>query len=318
MRKLAIRCFPILVVLALGACAKNPVINIPPPPGPNFYTSDFGGNTINKWLTPLGPSSAPSLTLTAASLGVGQVNGIGADASSNFYMVNESTATIYKFTSTLTASSNISQATAIGPPPGVGCILRFGFDPGNNLWAADACSNKLYQWSPPSGTTPTFTITASVPAMSNPLQPVFDNAGHMFVANFLINSLYVFAFPTATSTPAVNANIATYGAPVDIAIDVQHRVFLSCASDPGDIQVFTPPWATGNVPAFVVPSPFDHTPLHPPISGQALRFDAAGNLYASYTAPVPTIAVFAPPLSAASVPLFTLSPFVATSEAFAH
>jgi hypothetical protein len=309
-----------LAALGFSGCQRSNVIGIPPAPPPSLYTTDFGAQNVVTYAQPITPNSTPALTLSGASLGIVSLNGLGSDAAGNLYIADLGTNTIYQFNRPLTAASNIAGASAvIGPPAGASAIRRIGFDPQGNLWGADSGTNMLYQWIPPFGhAAPSFTITAAVPALANPLEPVFDNVGHMFVANFNNATLEAFAFPTLTPTPTASAVIATCAGPVDNAIDVLHRVYVSCASDPGDILVFAPPYATGNTPIFAIPSPFDHSLLHPLISGQALRFDASGNLYASFVAPADTLAIYAPPFSAGSVPLFTLATGQITSMVFAN
>jgi hypothetical protein len=303
----------------LAGCNRSSVISIPPPPPPHLYTGNFTANSIVTYAQPITPASVPALTVTAAQLGVTQINGVGSDSAGHFYFVDQVTSTIYRFVSPMTATSTVAaNATTIGPPIGVGNILRFGFDPQGNLWASDSSNNQVYEWKPPFGAAQNFTITAAVPALSDPLEPVFDNAGHMFITSFFTAALEVFAFPTLTPTPTASAVITTCANPVDNAIDVLHQVYVSCNSDPGDIQVFTPPFGTGNTPAFTIASPFDHTLGHPLIAGQALRFDASGNLYASFTAPANTLAVYAPPFGGGTTPLFTFTTGNVISMAFAN
>jgi hypothetical protein len=301
---------------AIAGCSKSPVISIPPGPAPHAYVSNFGNHTITAYSQPLGSASTPSLTFTPS---LPDPDGMAVDAAGNLYVAFPNELMIQVFKTPLTSTSTPS--FTIGPIAGGGFTNCLTIDVAGNLWVSSEANGMIFEFTPPfsAASVPSFTMNtgAGTPAVAHPEQVTFDQAGDMAVVDFLGNQavFYRRALPPAppfAATPTAAAVIASGAMPDGVAFDVRSRLMVAVGS--GAIQVFTPPFATGNSPSFsiqgplIVPNPVPPPPFFSATSPFMLSFDAAGNLYVPYDTDNANgdVTVYAPPFGSSSLPVFTM------------
>ena len=153
--------------------------------------------------------------------------------------------------------------------------------------------------------TPLRTIQCA--CFSFPIEVNVDFAGHIFTTNSASGTVQVLNVPAANGL-SVLAPVATLTSPTGSALglttDTQDRLLVT-DDNANTILIYKPPFGTGNLPVGSVASP--STLVQP----AQLHFDASGNLDVAYqfdTASLTTggIAIYAPPIGPASVPIFTI------------
>ena len=298
----------------LAACAKNPTINIPPVPQNAFVTNAaFVGGTagLAVYTQPLTAASTPNFTMGVANGIVGNPSGLAVSAT-QLFVESDGASSIYIFTLPVTPTS--TPTAVLGPFPAWSNAYSMTLDPSGNLWVMSSGSNQLFEYSPPFATgvpAPTLVMgPATVPALNFPSGVVFDKqTGNMYVPNANANQVLVFAPPfTATEAASATMTVGAAGTrPIGIAIDIQRRLYVPDCGITGNIYVFKPPYATGVTPSFFIAPPV--------VSGHASScavgpaFDSAQNLYAPYETDgaFGNVSQFAPPFSAATTAVFSLS-----------
>jgi hypothetical protein len=297
----------VLSFAAIAGCSKSPTINIPPPPPARFYVANFVCHDLVVFPQPLSASSTPAFTLPLP----GNAGGVSADAAGNVYVPNGTNISV--FAQPVTATS---VATVVGPIAGAGSFRGSTIDAAGNLWVADATGVQVFEFTLPLGAAPIRTLQCA--CFGFPFSIAFDRAGHIFVGDDN-GTVSVLNIPAATGL-SVLAPVAvlTASGTSGIGVDVQNRLYASDFAG-GEIRVFSPPFATGNTPAFVFPCCLP-SPPNPPNTGfppaplltpELMTFDSSGTLYVAYasdTTIIPTggVAVYAGPIGKASLPLFTL------------
>jgi hypothetical protein len=218
----------------------------------------------------------------------------------NVYAGHFSEATIDEFnlgaTSTSMPAFTIALGSACGPTAKLSNASGMSFDHSGNLWVAGELGNQVYKLKPP------FAGGCVIPAFFNcacftgPVTTLFDRAGDLIVPEFAGAKVQIFSQPFAFGPP--NVAVATLTLPTSIGgagISVADQLVIGL--NDGTIAVFNGPFATGSVPAFTIAAPGGAAGV------RNMIFDASGNLYVPY-AFTSQFGVFAPPLSAASTPLF--------------
>ncbi|MBV8082086.1 MAG: hypothetical protein JO347_05010 [Candidatus Eremiobacteraeota bacterium] len=304
MRKIAIRSLAVVAVsLAIGACAKNPTIFIPPPVT-HMYVSQFdGGHTgnIQQYALPLSSASTPSLTFTPT---LGDADGMAVDSQNHIYVAFPNELEIQVFAAPLTSTS--APLFTIGPIAGGFFTNTVAFDHQGNLWVASEGNGQIFEFNPPfsAASTPSFTINGAgtTPVLQHPEQIAFDAGGDMAVEDFgAVSQVLFFQAPLGgTSTPHAAAVIATGASPVGVGFDVKQQLYVSTLAS--GTQVFAPPFATGNAPKFTIAAPAGAS------NAFMLSFDSSGNLYVPFSSPgTGLLAVYNPPFSGASPVAFTIT-----------
>lgn len=302
----------LVFVASLTSCNKNPVIQIPGAPPARFYVANFVDKTVVVFNQPLGPTSTPSFTLTTPTF----ASAIAVDAAGNVYVPVGNSILVYTG-----PISSVSTPTTIGPVAGAVSFRGATVDAAGNLWVADSGA-QVFEFTLPLSASPIRVLQCA--CFGFPFATSFDLGGHIFVADDF-GFVNVLNIPTGTGTFVLSpvATITASGAS-GIAVDVHDRLFVADFSG-SEINVFTPPFATGNTPAFAVSPPIVTsatiancpglglpTPVPCTLSTPELMlFDRAGNLYVAYhsdttTTPTGGVAVFPAPFSTASAALFIM------------
>jgi len=280
----------------LAGCAKNPTISplFPPSPPTRFYVANFSDHLVVAYTLPLGGTSTPAFTLTTSSTG----GGIVADAANNLYVPSGTNILVYA-----QPVKSTSTPTTIGPIAGAGSFRGAAIDRAGNLWVVDATGKQIFQFTLPLvSATPLRVLQCA--CFTFPFSVTFDRGGHIFVADDG-GFVAVLNVPAAAGT-TVGAAVAIIAAPgaSGIAADAANRLFVADFAG-GEINIFTPPFATGNTPS---------DSLFPPgtlTTPEQMLFDSAGNLYVAYNSdttltPTGGVAIFGPPVNGSSFPSLTL------------
>jgi hypothetical protein len=170
-----------------------------------------------------------------------------------------------------------------------------GFDSNGTLWISNRRTpgQTVATVAPPftNSSTPTTVLTVTN-GLTNPVQIAFDNNGHMAVAEETSHDVLVYNTPvTSASTPA--ANIGLTGTGQGVAFDSTGRLFAT--SGGSNIEVFTSPFTTGEIPAFTITQADNGNAF--------IAFDRFGNLWVPQCGSgAIQVLMFSPPFSAASTP----------------
>ena len=306
-----------VAVCAVGlfaGCYKSPVINIPPPPAPRFYVSNFTNHNIQVLTQPITPASTSAFSLTSPQ----NLDGMAVDGAGNLYAIG--TTTIFIFAPTVGASST---PTACGPVAGALGFRGAAIDRSGNLWVADAVGRQLMEFTLPLSCAPAPAPVRTIQSLSFsfPFSMAFDLGNHILVGDdCAAGCVFAFNIPSALGV-SVLVPVASFGADhtTSIAVDVHNTLYAGDAVN-SKINAFRPPFATGITSAFsiappvyndaacVPPAPFLCESLIQPID---LLFDSSGNLYVTYNTDTSIlhsggVAIFGPPLSGGSTPTFIL------------
>jgi sugar lactone lactonase YvrE len=159
----------------------------------------------------------------------------------------------------------------------------------------------------------TLTVFRSNPNFDGPEHLAFDSAGTLYVSDFLGGQVEIFRPPF--SFLSSNVPVAIVPMPVccyagGIAIDHAGRLFVGSDGLTAPVHVFTPPFSSGMSESFEIAGPSSSGP-------DSLLFDSSGNLYVAYQghAGPSSVAIFAPPFSANSAPLFQITHGIAIPAA---
>jgi DNA-binding beta-propeller fold protein YncE len=278
-------------------------------------------NLLNVYNAPLTPSGSSTFSLGAPSGLLGHPGGVAFDSAGSLYVADfaRNTAagvngTIFVFSPTVGAGSH---AAFSFPLPGSANGFSIAFDRQGNLWASDTCggvvcsgNGTLYKFTPPFSacSTPAFTWHNSC-AGCNPAGIAFDRSGAMYVAeeDFGI-SVWQASRLNCACNPDADACIHVCGswgcAPESVALDVSQRLFVGFR-DSGNIRVLNPPFGTSTGGNFTIPAPGIL------LTAGFMLFDQSNNLYVPYAGDKGPnsggLAVFIPPYSSSSTPIFVLT-----------
>ncbi len=300
MPKLTLRLLLVaLSVTALAGCYKNPTIALPPPAPPRLYIADFNKGLVS-FNQPAGPTSSPLFTLVSGL----NDSGLAVDATGRLFVSHYNSSTIDVYTQPISATSVPS--FTIGPVA-IGNISGISIDKAGNLWGASEVSHELFQISPPFAAGPITPAYFTSASFAGPVDVAFDSAGDLLVPQFNGSNLLVFRPPFAFPGPSVPAAIITLPTnAAGLGIDVKDHLIVGLVD--GRLAILNPPFATGNVPAgYIAPPTINGGPSGEPLHS---AFDASLNLYVPYGqfgGPNAGLAVFAPPFTSASLPLFVLT-----------
>lgn len=285
-------------------------------------------NLLNVYSTPLQPSGAPTFSLGGSSKLLGHPGGVAFDSAGNLYVAdfafNSSAGvngTIFVFPPTIGASSQAAFSFTL-PESTNG--FSIAFDPQGNLWASDTCGSctnctcgTVYKFKPPfSACSKPSLIWEDGSVSCNPAGIAFDRAGTMYVALENCGTIQAFrtckqtigcGLPDSISGPASNASISPGGGgcnPESVAFDVAQRMFVGFR-DTGKIRVVNPPFGCIGAGGFTIPAPGNL------VTAGFLIFDKSNNLFVPYAGDTGPnnggLAVFIPPYSSSSVPIFVLT-----------
>lgn len=235
---------------------------------PQTYTA---GVAITS-LSPTGSSTVDpygfsSLTTQFSNLGTDVPYSINTDASGNVYVVDYTSAKIYKYTSTGTQSTLVS--TGMATP------VNIAIDPSGYIYVTDyGTSGKLYRFSSAGALLGTYT------GLNNPLGVTTDAAGNVYVANGGTNTVLKMA-PGVTGTTAITgANTYLTGFPstpvsngvYGLTFDISGNLFVSDYQNSAIYKI-----ASGSTTITTFVSSGLSNPRN-------MSFDGGGNLYvADYT-----------------------------------
>jgi uncharacterized protein YjiK len=212
----------------------------------NLYVSDLGNNMIRK-ITPAGGVS----TLADVSAGFNEPAGIAVDPSGNVYVAENENHRIRKITpagvvSTVAGSDNGEQ----GNDNGNGTAARFSapvgltLDAAGNLYVSDN-GNKQIRKITPAGEVSTFAgsgISGSTDgngtsaSFKSPVGIVIDASSNLYVADSRSNlirkisptgDVTTFAGSGAEGSTNGNGTLASFNAPVGIAIDASGNLYIA-------------------------------------------------------------------------------------------
>ena len=298
LRRFGFLALGLVAVVSLTSCYKSPVISIPPGAAPRFFVADLN-NGLVVFTQPIGSTSTPSFTKAGAG-----TSGVVVDRAGNVYVSNGFTETIQIFAPGFSASS--TPTTTIGPIAGAATIEGMAFDSSGNLYVADELGTQIFIFAPPFGSAvPTATMTG---LPFGPVGIVFDRAGDMLVPSFGSGIVTVFRppFVSGSNTPAATMTMPNHTG--GIGIDLKDHLVVGQVD--GTLAIVTPPFATGVTPSAFIPQPLiAGSPATEPLNS---TFDSSGNLWQTYGGDdgVPGqsgVAVFAPPFTSVSTPLFTFT-----------
>jgi hypothetical protein len=283
-------------------------------------------NLLNVYSTPLQPSGAPTFSLGVPSKLLGHPGGVAFDSAGSLYVADFANnggvnGTIFVFPPAIAASS---QAAFSFKLPASVNGFSIAFDPQGDLWASDTCggtvnstNGTVYKFTPPFSACSTPNLTwHNGCAGCNPAGIAFDRAGAMYVAQedfggvsvWRTNKQSIGAGGGPITPPRADACIRVCGcwgcAPESVAFDVSQRMFVGFR-DSGNIRVINPPFATGTLGNFTIPAPGNL------LTAGFLIFDQSNNLFVPYAGDKTTnnggLAVFIPPYSSSSAPIFVLT-----------
>ena len=285
-------------------------------------------NLLNVYNAPLQPSGAPAFSLGAPSKLLGHPGGVAFDSAGSLYVADFANnggvhGTIFVFTPSIGASS---QAAFSFKLPNSTNGFSIAFDPKGDLWASDTCGGcvnctcgTVYKFKPPFSACSKPTLTWDNGSVScNPAGIAFDRAGTMYVALESNGTIEAFRAckqtvgcgpPGACSVggPCESAEIFPGGGgcnPESVAFDVAQRMFVGFR-DSGCIRVINPPFGSSGAGGFTIPEPGNL------LTAGFLIFDQSNNLYVPYAGDKGPnsggLAVFIPPYSSSSVPIFVLT-----------
>lgn len=318
-KRVSLRIVPVVLgALFLASCngsssGSSVLGNLPGPnPPPSFNRLfDVQCNVTKIYIIP--PPIAAPLTPTASfgttcdeSLAFNASNGMLAEVSGAF-----SPHSLKLYNAPYSGSS--TAFATIGPGGSSTLVQPEGdaWDGSGNVWVADQGNASIDEFSPPfsasnapSATNTNYTTLSGSTPSGLAINPV---AGLMFISDrrngaSATSSRHVYVVPAPyTGVPTADLTVST-GAdsnrPFALAVDLQGRLFVgySAGTKLGTIDVFVPPYATGNSPAFsLVASPGAVDGVF------ALAFDPAQNLYAQL-GPGQVVVFNGPVLGAAAGP----------------
>lgn len=285
---------------------------------------------LNVYNTPLTPSGAPTFSLGTPSKLLGDPGGVAFDAAGSLYVADFArntvagvNGTIFVFAPSISASSRAAFSFTL---PGSANGFSIAFDPQGDLWASDTCGGctnctcgTVYKFKPPFSACSKPTLTWHNGCVScNPAGIAFDRSGTMYVA--LENASRIHAFRASRLTigcgppggcsipgPCADASINPGGGgcnPESVAFDVAQRMFVGFR-DSGNIRVINPPFGTSGSGNFTIPEPGNL------LTAGFMIFDQSNNLFVPYAGDKGPnsggLAVFIPPYSSSSVPIFVLT-----------
>ncbi len=287
-------------------------------------------NLLNVYNAPLTPSGSPAFSLGAPSGLLGHPGGVAFDSAGSLYVadfafntVTGVNGTIFVFAPSIVAGS---QAAFSFPLPGSANGFSIAFDPQGDLWATDTCGGctgctcgTVYKFKPPfsAGSKPTLTWSNGC-VSCNPAGIAFDRAGTLYVAEENCGSIAAFRTPKQTfgcgspggcavTGPNADAFINPGGggcAPESVAFDVAQRMFVGFR-DSGCIRVINPPFGSCGSGNFTIPAPGIL------LTAGFMLFDQSNNLFVPYAGDKGPnsggLAVFIPPYSSSSTPIFVLT-----------
>jgi sugar lactone lactonase YvrE len=305
-----------------------------PADGRHLFT--LASNLLNVYSTPLKPNGSPTFSLGVGSKLLGHPGGVAFDSAGSLYVADFGRNTVANVNGTILvfapSISAGSQAAFSFPLPGAVNGFSIAFDPQGNLWASDTCGGctgcgpcfpstcgTVYKFKPPFSACSEPTQTWCDGGVScNPAGMAFDRSGTLYVA--LQNADRIHAFRTPKQTfgcgcpgacsvcgPAPDACINPLGggsAPDSVAFDVAQRMFVGFR-DSGCIRVINPPFGSTTAGNFTISEPGNL------LTAGFLIFDQSNNLYVPYagdkTTNIGGLAIFIPPYSSSSTPIFVLT-----------
>lgn len=308
-----------------GTRHTHPLALRRPADGRHLFT--LASNLLNVYSTPLQPSGSPTFSLGPGSGLLGHPGGVAFDSAGSLYVADFArnsvagvNGTIFVFSPTVGAGSHAAFSFAL---PASANGFSIAFDQRGDLWASDTCggtvcsgSGTLYKFTPPFSACSTPSLTwHNGDAGCNPAGIAFDRAGAMYVAeeNFGISIWQASQFLNATSPgpiapPGAAACIRVCGcwgcAPDSVALDVSQRLFIGFR-DTGNIRVINPPFGCCTGSNFTIPAPGNL------LTTGFMLFDQSNDLYVPYAGDQGPnsggLAVFIPPYSSSSTPIFVLT-----------
>ena len=240
-------------------------------------------------VTPPGTNAAGATFSLSVTLADGACDINGAICSTTFTMKNDiqtlfandsSDAEVYVLAPPYTGSPTIITC-------GTGNTSAIALDPAGDVFVSSQGS-AVAEYSYPFSSTAAATISNGI---LYPLALAFDHAGHLFVANYAIQTITVYAPPytgAPTATMATSAEVG--GGPSFMALDAAGDLAVTNQGSSPTVEVYAPPY-TGS------PTILPSTVINP--RPNALTFDAAGQLFVTDVAHS-VVQVFAPPFTSAS------------------
>lgn len=288
----------------------------------------IAANLLNVYSTPLRPGGAATFSLGRPSGLLGRPGGIAFDSAGNMYVIDFNNngsgvfGTIFVYHPPVTATSVAAFSFTV---PNAQNAFAIAFDTRGRLWATDEWGGRIVRFNPPFSacSTPSLTWCGTTCAtFFRPTGLAFDRSGAMYVGDD--NSEKVLVWRScqingsscgAITAPAPNARVCVSpgccgsccgsNTPTGIAFDVSQRMVVDYKENSA-LSFVSPPFGTsGTGPKFSMKT---HSNL---IGGAFTVIDQNNNLFAPFVSDVNGgnnggIAIFIPPYSSSSVPIFIL------------
>lgn len=272
-----------LYVMAAVACSSSSTAP-PAPSGPHLYAAEPNANQVAVLAPPLTMTSPPVFNIGGFNFD----SGVAFDAAKNLYVSNTAGGSVAVFNPPFTASSTPA-FTIAGLPSKLVTPEQIGFDASGNLWVADQI-NKVLEFMPPfsAGSVPALTVSNSInsaqsvafdaaanlyvadnngeldvfapPYGGAPVQTtmglqfplaVTTDATHVYVADFGIKGVVVYALPVASgAAPAFTITSGLTNGPHGLTFDSHGNLYAS--TNAGEIVIYVPPLASSSAPLLTV------------------------------------------------------------------
>ncbi|HXM17709.1 MAG TPA: hypothetical protein VN934_02745 [Candidatus Tumulicola sp.] len=282
-------------------------------------------NLLNVYSTPLNPSGAPTFMLGRPSGLLGRPGGIAFDSAGNMYVIDFNNngsgvfGTIFVYHPPITATSVAAFSFTV---PNARNAFAIAFDSQGRLWATDELRERIVRFNPPFNACSTPSLTwCGCAACIRPTGLAFDRSGALYVGDGISDNVLVWRSCQINGTscvpinpPAPNASVCVFpctcgfgccSTPTGITFDTSQRMFVSYKEN-GIVSVVTPPFGTsGTGPKFQFTAP-NHL-----VGGAFAVIDQNNNLFAPFVSDTGAnrggIAVYIPPYSSSSAPIFVLT-----------
>jgi hypothetical protein len=293
--------------LVLAGCTSNSVTT-PVFPGAGGFTplvqhlyvgNDNTPGTVLRYTLPLTAGSTPNFAIASNNIVSVAVDGSGDLA------VGDNAGHLQFFTAPLSAASVPAASFANGVATNNGQIV---FSTSGNMYVPTVSNSVNYFTAPFSNASvPAQTVTN--PALVSVIGAAIDTAQNFYASNAGAGTALTCSSGAGTCSDVIVGGIFAPIVPATayrkIAVTATQLFADNVAGGTGRVDVYTLPITAASVPAFAIT-----TGVNTP---EAVAVDAVGNLYVGNLGNA-TVAVYAPPFSAASAP--TLS-FQVNAGAFA-